>query len=89
MAAIFKALYDAFTVSVLTNMGGIRSWLAKMALKYGGQYLYDILLKWEKDLARAKAQEEEKKKFEEVIKKPNSSVEERAKAYEDYINSNR
>jgi len=57
------------------------------ALQYGGQLLLEAILNLIKKFKREKEQEAAKEKLEEVVKDPNSKPEDRARAYEDYINS--
>jgi hypothetical protein len=75
------------------------AWLVKLlplimnkVLALGQDYILDYINKLiaaVKKSKRAKVQEEAKKEFEQVINKPESTVEERGKAYEDYLNSGR
>lgn len=89
MTAILEQLYAAFVKAFVSNIGGFRGWLAKLALRYGGKALFDMLSDWERKYERAKVQVQAKKEYETVVKNPQSTVEERAKAYEAYINSGR
>lgn len=58
-------------------------------LMFLGQSFIDWLEAKIKEAKRAKAQEEAKKKYEEVKKNPQSTHEEVGKAYEDLINAGR
>ena len=79
----------ALIMKFAVKLGGIQGWVVSKLLSFGG----DILVEWYHDLMKKKSRESEQdKKLEEmnqVIKKPESTPEERAKAYEDYINSGR
>lgn len=55
-------------------------------------YIVDALARFiakVKNAKRAKAQAEAKKEYDVVLAKPDTTVEERAKAYEKYLNSGR
>ena len=89
MSAAFKAIWNEFVIAVLANVTGVQGIIAKYALNYGGQYLYDLFNKWVKDHERAKQQEAARKEYESKQADPKSTVEERAKAYEETINAGR
>jgi hypothetical protein len=55
------------------------------------QYIDDVIYyiaKYFEDKNKKAAEEAAKKKLDDVIKKPDATVEEKAKAYEDYLNKN-
>ena len=75
-------------LSAVKTAPGALGYLQRLALKYGGQALYDLVTDWFRKEKRSAKQEEKKKEMDKVMEKPNSTVEERADAYADYINSN-
>lgn len=85
----FKALLDFLLSKVVVNATGLRGWIIKKALEYGGQLIYGYYLKFMKWLDRNKAQNEALKKNEEIQKDPNATVDDRGKSYEETINSGR
>jgi hypothetical protein len=80
---IYNLILTAFGAS-LTGVGG---WFAKKILFYGGQALIDIAYEFFRRKSRDSKQDKKEKEMEQVNKDPNSTPEDRAKAYEDYINS--
>jgi hypothetical protein len=66
-------------------MAVIEKYVLQYILKYGGQFIMDLLAKY----LRKKEQEKALDKLEKSEADPNSKVEERAKNYEDFINSGR
>jgi len=72
--------------NVVIKASGLKGWVAKKAMIYGGQMLYDLVMyywkKFERNSADKKAQEELKK----VIDNPDAKIEEKGKALEDYFN---
>jgi len=81
-------------VSVITSsITGFYGWALRLGMQYGGQYLYDWavyeLAKYEKGAKRKREQDAAKKIYEAAEADPKSTAEDRAKAYEEYINSGR
>lgn len=89
MAAAIKALVTQVLKSILQKIGVGAAGVWAVVLNYGGQYLADYIMDLVKKLERKKEQEAALAKQEEVQKNPASTVEERAKAYEDVINAGR
>lgn len=89
MAAALKALLSKFVASLTSGLGGFLGVVAKYVLNYGGQVILDAMVEWQKKREREAAQKKAAEEYKEVQKKPNSTVEERAKAYEKYINAGR
>lgn len=87
MSEIFKLLWAKVIIALTTNMTGLYGWLAQKALKYGGQVLLDLLEKAWNVFQRNQKQEVAKKEMDKVNADPTKKVEDRAKAYEDYLNS--
>lgn len=83
------AVIKEFLLKQLSNLGlsGLGGWFAKKILMYGGQAIYDFVLDLIRKFKRSSLQKEAMKKYEEVIQKPDASLEEKAKAYADLINS--
>lgn len=94
MPAWIKSLMNAliqYGVSTLAGLTGFYAWAATQVARFGGRYLYDWVNwawnTWQNSNARAKSQEEAKKKFEAIDNDPEKTDEEKAKAYQDFINS--
>ena len=87
MAAFFNQLWSKLTGMILPKLGGIGGFVASKILNYGGQWLYSLLENMVKNMQRNAAQDKAKKNYDAVDKNPDLKVEDRAKAYEDYINS--
>lgn len=83
------AAFSVMAKSFGKQVGGIAGWFYGKVLFYGGAAILEMIEDWARRMKRAGVQEEKKKEMEKVIQKPDSTVEERAKAYEDYINSGR
>lgn len=71
------------------NLTGFVGFVGGIVLRYGGQQAYLDWLVWAHDHARAKEQSAEKEAANKIIDDPNSTVEQRGKAYEDYFNAGR
>lgn len=69
------------------QLGSGYAWIVGMVLKYGGQALLDLVQPLWVKIKRYFPQKEALKKLEEKQNDPNSSVEDRAKEYENVINS--
>lgn len=82
LADLFKTIWPVIT-SYLVKAGGIKGWVLKKVMEYGGQYLYDLIFKAERKKEQDKAQE----KLEEKLEDPKSTPEETGKAYENFLNS--
>lgn len=89
MSAMFSALWAILMKAILENMTGLKGYIGKYALQWGGQALADMFADWERKHERQKVQQAEEVKYEKVKTDPKSTAAERAKAYEDYINSGR
>lgn len=89
MAAGLKVLLSRLIASITSGLGGALGVVAKYILNYGGQVILDALADWQKKKEREAAQKKAADAYMEVQKKPNSTVEERAKAYENYVNAGR
>lgn len=76
-------------VNKLVQVAGLKGWIAKIVLKYGGRLLYDLIMNWYRKLKRQSEQTIAKEKLDKVVADPNSKVEDRANAYADYLNSGR
>jgi hypothetical protein len=63
--------------------------IMKYLLQYLGTYIPEAIHEWERKRKRDADQRAAKAKLDEINSKVDSTVEERAKAYEDYINSGR
>lgn len=61
--------------------------LIKYVLKYLETTLPKVIQEWKNKKERELAQAEAKKKLDSVNNDPNASAEQKAKAYEDFINS--
>jgi hypothetical protein len=86
MDAILKQLIDIFLTSV-AGLSGIRAYLARKALEYGGQILLDWYNSIVKKFKRKSEQEKAVERLEKIDKDPKSSVEDEGKAYEEMFNS--
>jgi hypothetical protein len=75
--------------SALVKSGGVKAWIFKKAMYYGGQYLYDLVTNVMRKLERKKEQEKTKEILDEKLNDPTAPPEETAKAYENFINSGR
>ena len=73
-------------VNKLVQIAGLKGWVAKVVLKYGGRLLADLIMNWYRKLKRQSDQTINKEKLDKVVADPNSKVEERADAYSDYLN---
>lgn len=89
MTAALKAMLTKILKEILQKIGVGAAGIWAVVLNYGGQYLIDYLMDAYTKMVRKKDQEEALKKLEEAQAKPGSTPEERAKAYEDAINSGR
>lgn len=85
--ALLKEVISKFILKTVAGMTGFKAWIVKKAMEYGGQLLVDFVSSFIKKLQRKAEQEQAKENYEKVDQDPNSKVEERAKAYEDLINS--
>ena len=86
---LFKAFWGLITKALLSNLSGLQGTIGKYILDYGGRYLYEMFEKWIKDNERKKAQEAAQVVLKEKQADPTSTVEDRAKAYEDAHNAGR
>jgi len=82
-----KAILDLLASKVASLIGGPIGWLAEKIMYYGGQALLDLFNNWFRKKKREAVQEKAKEELEKVVKDPNSTVDQRAKSYEDFINS--
>jgi len=87
LQALVNVLINLFLNAL--NITGFVGWVGTLALRYGGQQLYEDWLKWAHDHARAKEQSAAKEAANKIIDDPNSTPEQRGKAYEDYFNAGR
>lgn len=87
--APWKIVIDQLIAAALKNMGSFKSWFVKKFLLAGAQYLYDFFSNLFFNAERKRKQEEAQKKYDEVMKKPDATDDEKGKAYEDLINSGR
>ncbi|HRH31027.1 MAG TPA: hypothetical protein PK886_03115 [Candidatus Paceibacterota bacterium] len=76
-------------LSSLINLSGLKGWLIKQALRFGGSLLAEWLKELERKAKRSAEQEKAKQEMDKVNADPDKSAEDRAKAYENYINSGR
>ncbi len=74
---------------IVSLVFGFKDKIISLALQYGGQILVDFVKDILKKLKREKEQEAALEKFEEVQKKPDATIDEKGKAYENLINSGR
>lgn len=58
-------------------------------LNYLADYIPEMLNEWKRKKDREVAQREAQRKYDDVVKNPSKTLDEKAKAYEDYINSGR
>lgn len=91
MPSGWKAILDLIIAQVISAMklGGVRAWLAKIVLKYGGQALIDLFNSFLKKIKREGEQEIAKQEKDKIVEKPDATADEVGKAYEDYYNSGR
>lgn len=61
--------------------------LIKYLLNYVEKVLPQVVKEWKRKKEQELAQAAAKQKLDEVVANPNSTVEERTKAYENFINS--
>jgi len=86
MSAILNQLIDIFLKSA-TGLVGIRAYLARKVLEYGGQYLIDLFTSLIKKLKRKSAQEKAVEHLEKVDQDPKSSADDIGKSYEEMFNA--
>lgn len=87
-----KAVLDAVISAALksaSGLAGIRLYLARKILEYGGQYIIDSIISWYSKLARKQKQEKAIDNLDKVDKDPKSTIDDKGKAYEDAFNSGR
>jgi hypothetical protein len=91
MTSKLKAVFDLVIGAIVKHLGmsGFSGWLAKMAMKYGGQALCDLALDAWRKIQRKWIQQEAEQKKDEIVNKPDASADEVGKAYEDYFNAGR
>jgi len=89
MPPVLLAAWTAFIAAVTASATGIGGTIIRVVMKYGGQYAYDWIMLTLKKFTRKTKQDEAIAKQDEVQANPDSTLEERAKAYEDVINSGR
>ena len=76
-------------LSSLINLSGLKGWLIKQALRFGGSLLAEWLKELERKAKRSEEQQKAKQEMDKVNADPDKSAEDRAKAYENYLNSGR
>ena len=74
---------------ILNLVFGFKDKIISLALQYGGQILVDFVKDILKKLKREKEQQAALEKFEEVQQKPDATIDEKGKAYEQMVNSGR
>jgi hypothetical protein len=91
MTTNFKAFIDLIINAIIKRLGvtGFSGWIAKTAMKYGGQALADLASDAWRKIQRKSEQAEAKEKKDEIIQKPDATTSEVGKAYEDYFNTGR
>jgi hypothetical protein len=87
MWAILSGLISKAASSASASLGGIPGWVVSKIMIYGGKYLLDLAKKYFDKWFRGAKQEKAAEKFEEVVKDPNSSVDQRAEEYAKTINT--
>lgn len=87
MPAYLKAILEQLIVKVTAGMAGAQAFAVAWLMRLGGQFLWDNYQVLQKKFERWREQSAAKKKYDEVMKNPEASPEERDKAYEEYINS--
>lgn len=58
-------------------------------LNYLADYVPEMINEWKRKKDREVAQREAQRKYDDVAKNPNKTTEDKAKAYEEFINSGR
>lgn len=79
---------SAWLASIGTKIG---QWVVNKVilsiLEWAGKYVPYMIQEWKRKKEREIAQAEAKKKYDETVANPESTIEERAKAYADFINT--
>lgn len=75
---MFGKLVDMILSKVVLNL-----------LNYLADYIPEMLNEWKRKKDREIAQRDAKRNYDDVAKNPNKTLEDKAKAYEDFINSGR
>ena len=79
-------LSNLIAQSVL-KLSGFKAWLMSKILAWGGSLLTELFADLFRKAKRAKEQEKARQKLDEVVKKPDSTVDDIGKQYEDTINT--
>lgn len=85
--AVWKIAFPYFVEAILKNFGGLKGWLIRKVLVYGGKQAALILNDWIKAEELAAAQKKEQEKYDKVESNPNATADDQGKAYEDLINA--
>jgi hypothetical protein len=80
-------IYKEASKLLLNALGAQYTWLSNLILKYGGQMLLDLLSPLFLKLKRYFPQKKAVENLEKVDSDPNSTVADKAKAYEEMFNS--
>ena len=89
MTEAIKAFILKLIASMTSKLGGVAGVVVRYVLNYGGQVILDALADWQRKAQRDAAQKKAAEEYKKIEAKPDSTVEERAKAYEDYMNAGR
>ena len=91
MSPVIKNMINVLVAAFVKKFGyqGLYGWIVALILKYGGQAVYDAVLDAYRKIQRFLAQRSAAKVDLPIINSPDSSVDEKGQAYEDFINSGR
>lgn len=84
--AVFNRFMAWITPLLTSGLTGFTGFAARLAIKYGGRYIYDFLVLAYQKIETAADDKKDLKEYEKEVTKPDTTVDDRGKAYEDLIN---
>jgi hypothetical protein len=82
-----QAWLSKFIAESVLKLAGFRAWIATQILNYGGSLLAELFADLFRKAKRAKEQEEARQKLDEVVKNPDSTVDDIGEEIAKTINS--